>query len=130
MKTMTQLLHENAIKTVPANRSSRLQPESAVFTRAIWCSLVIFGAALLLVQAAIADPGQWEFTGSLKVKRTGHQAALLSDGRVLVVGGSGFLASAEVYDPTTDRWTRLAPLPTPRDHVAAWAHEDPARSRD
>jgi hypothetical protein len=72
-----------------------------VFTRANWRSLVIFGAALLLVQAAIADPGQWEFTGSLKVKRTKHEAALLSDGRVLVAGGSGFLASAELYNLAT-----------------------------
>lgn len=51
-------------------------------------------------------------TGSLTVERTGHAAALLNDGRVLIVGGSYFVAhdtwlgqeyraSAELYDPAT-----------------------------
>ena len=46
-------------------------------------------------------------TGALSSARAGHEAALLSDGRVRIVGGVGlgwsFLASAEIYDPRTQR---------------------------
>jgi hypothetical protein len=109
-------------KTAPANRSSRLRPESAVFTRATWCSLVIFGAALLLVQAAIADPGEWELTGGLKTARFHHTATLLPDGRVLVAGGedgSDPLASVELYDPASGTWSATASLSTARDSHTA-----------
>ncbi len=44
----------------------------------------------------------------------------LRDGRVLVTGGctsiacAGVLASAELYDPATDRWTSATPMASPR----------------
>jgi hypothetical protein len=106
---MTQLLNHTPIKMLPANRFSRLRPKSALFTRASWRSLVISGAALLLAQAAIADPGQWEFTGSLNTERSRHTATLLSDGTVLAAGGTSNsendLASSELYDPASGAWT-------------------------
>jgi len=41
-----------------------------------------------------------------------HSAILLANGMVLVTGGynssSGYLASAELYNPTSGTWTRLA----------------------
>jgi hypothetical protein len=90
-----------------------------VFTRAIWRSLVIFGAALLLTQAAIADPGQWEFTGSLNTERSRHTATLLSDGRVLAAGGTSNsendLASSELYDPASGAWAVTGHLRTGRN---------------
>ena len=42
--------------------------------------------------------------------------------RIYVVGGAsgGRLATATLeYDPATDRWSSRAPIPTPRDHLAA-----------
>lgn len=50
------------------------------------------------------------------VARSGHGAALLPDGSVLVVGGwgPGPTASVERYDPLRDAWSDAAPLPTPR----------------
>jgi hypothetical protein len=39
------------------------------------------------------------------VFRTSHTATLLPDGRVLVTGGEGGLASAELYDPSSGTWT-------------------------
>ncbi|WP_375758441.1 kelch repeat-containing protein [Corallococcus exercitus] len=50
----------------------------------------------------------WSLTGSLAGLRAGHEAALLPDGRVLVMGGdradNEFLATAELYDPATGTW--------------------------
>jgi len=52
--------------------------------------------------AEVYDPkaGQFTATGSMTSARAGHTATLLSDGSVLVAGGSGgFDASAELYLP-------------------------------
>lgn len=77
-----------------------------------------------LAYCELYDPagGTWSPTGSLHTARSGHQATLLPDGRVLVTGGEAAvaadgtfspraLASAELYDPLTGTWTPAAPLP-------------------
>jgi galactose oxidase-like protein/Kelch motif protein len=61
-------------------------------------------------------------TTSLAVERFDHGAVLLTSGQVLVVagtagGGSPHFAplnSTEVYSPTTDQWTSVGSLTTPR----------------
>lgn len=66
--------------------------------------------------AALFDPRTGEFTptGTMAVARFGHSAALLPDGRVLIVGGTRdtveMLASAEIYDPGTGTFTPTGPL--------------------
>ncbi|ADO68314.1 Kelch repeat-containing protein [Stigmatella aurantiaca] len=74
-----------------------------------------------LSSCELFDPvsGTWSTTGSLRTARRNHAAAVLADGRVLVVGGapaqlSGALASAELYDPATGGWMPVAPLSVPR----------------
>ncbi|CAF3810139.1 unnamed protein product [Adineta steineri] len=51
--------------------------------------------------------GSWTRTGSLNYERHSHTASILSNGKVLVVGGAacGFLNSAELYDPSTGNWS-------------------------
>lgn len=55
--------------------------------------------------------GTWTPAASMKTARDGHTATLLPNGKVLVAGGvNNFstlagLASAELYDPTTNAWS-------------------------
>ena len=65
--------------------------------------------------ADLLDPitGKWTKTGSMNVARYFHLAVLLPNGKVLVTGGADlsvdgkvrYLSSAELYDPTTGKWT-------------------------
>jgi hypothetical protein len=77
--------------------------------------------------AEIFDPSTrtWSVSASNLVPRAGHAATLLHDGRVLVVGGVPFVSSceairsAELYDPSTDRWSMTnPPVPAGRGTVA------------
>lgn len=72
-------------------------------------------------EAQLYDPatGQWAMTGRMQAARSGSVASLLADGRVLVAGGVdpakgylGPLASAELYDPATGRWTETGSMAT------------------
>jgi len=63
--------------------------------------------------AELYNPTSGTFTsvGSLKAAREGHTATLLASGKVLITGGykgggsTGYLASAELYDPTSRSFT-------------------------
>jgi N-acetylneuraminic acid mutarotase len=84
--------------------------------------LVVGGEAgdRLTATAEVYDPraNAWSAAGSLSTARESHTATLLRDGRVLVAGGSwavgsitgSELASAELYDPATNRWSPARPM--------------------
>lgn len=59
--------------------------------------------------AEIYDPGTdaWTFAGYMTGPRYLHTATLLSNGRVLLVGGAcaGVLSTAEIYSPAAGTWT-------------------------
>ena len=63
--------------------------------------------------ADIYDPatGKWRATGTMTISREDHSAVLLSNGQVLVTGGTTVdfngvtVASAELYNPLTGSWT-------------------------
>ncbi len=76
---------------------------------------------LPMAVADIFDPasGEWASADSMNDRRVGHKAVLLRDGRVLVIGGAdrrhglnrwNAMASTELYDPSTDRWTRTGDM--------------------
>ena len=118
------------MKTPPLHSSNRSQLGRDSF-------LIVFGRRLALplfflcaaVLPCAATTFQWDFTGSLHTARYYHTATLLSDGRVLVAGGTGArpetfpypgIASTELYGPATGTWTATGSLTTARqDHKAA-----------
>ena len=57
-------------------------------------------------------------TGAMRISReTGRAAALMADGRVLVVGGTGqgdASNEAEIFDPNRGTWTRTGSMQFPR----------------
>lgn len=86
------------------------------------------GSFLVLSSAEVYDPatGRWTPAGSMSVPRWEHTMTTLSDGRVLVVGGTSSdgsslpaLQSAELYDPVSGTWTRTPDLGAARESHAA-----------
>ncbi|WP_437647215.1 Kelch repeat-containing protein [Sorangium sp. So ce362] len=69
-------------------------------------------------EAALVDPA-WEPAGRMNVApRDRHSATLLlPSGKVLVAGGS--TAAVELYDPTDDTWSLVAPLRAGRRYHTA-----------
>ncbi|ADO69570.1 Kelch repeat-containing protein [Stigmatella aurantiaca] len=65
----------------------------------------------------------WNPTGAMSSPRANHTATLLPSGKVLVAGGlsssSGYLATAEVYDPVTGTWSVTGSMASVRAHHTA-----------
>lgn len=82
------------------------------------------------------EAGSWSDGAPMPTPR-GAMAFTVHDGRIHLIGGNAPGEHAvhdhegasitgdrsvnvhEAYDPATDSWTRLAPMPTPRNHLAA-----------
>ena len=76
-----------------------------------------------LASAEIYDPatGRFSPTGDMTMPRESHRGVLLPDGRVMVVGGHNghrknltILASAELYNPASGRFSRAGAMRIPR----------------
>ncbi|HEY8285836.1 MAG TPA: kelch repeat-containing protein [Chloroflexota bacterium] len=82
-------------------------------TRHLFRTLLALPLALLALapaatHAAPSVSGAWTMTGSMHVARSYQTATLLLNGEVLEAGGdntNGWLASAELYHPSTGTWT-------------------------
>ncbi len=85
-----------------------------------------------LASAEIYDPesGRWSRTGDIGPARSGARAVTLTNGRVLLVGGSGPdsdnapFARAEIYDPASEFWLAAGSLALPREDFALVALPD------
>ena len=68
-----------------------------------------------------AEAATWRSAGSMHDSRMSHTATVLSNGKVLIAGGTAGengnslgLASAELYDPATGTWTLTGSMTTAR----------------
>ena len=66
----------------------------------------------------LAGSGSFNTTESMNTARIDHTATLLTNGEVLVAGGTnnstGYLSSAELYNPSTEKWTLTGSTTAPR----------------
>jgi len=82
--------------------------------------LVFFAGLVNITVMPAWGSGTFQRTGSMNVARISHTATLLSNGEVLVAGGDSsslggnYLSSAELYNPSTGRWTLTGSMATPR----------------
>jgi N-acetylneuraminic acid mutarotase len=83
-------------------------------------ALVVSNATKLKYPVVI-DPTWAVTSGNLNTARQLHTSTLLPNGQVLVAGGynGGYLASAELYNPTTGTWTTTGSLNTARHRHTA-----------
>jgi N-acetylneuraminic acid mutarotase len=85
------------------------------------------GTGKALASAELYNPKAdgWTPARAMAQTRVDHTATLLPNGKVLVVGGlsapfpSSSLASAELYDPTTNAWTPAARMSAGRSRHTA-----------
>jgi hypothetical protein len=76
------------------------------------------GATVISRTVEVYDPGSGRFTptGAMATRRHKHDAVVLQDGRVLVLGGAderdneGVYTSVEVFDPTSGTFQAGAPM--------------------
>ncbi|CAF4020157.1 unnamed protein product [Adineta steineri] len=74
------------------------------------------------VKSESRQPSEWIKVANMNVARESHTASILSNGKILVIGGfngSSAHNSAELYDPSTNTWTMMANMSVGRgDHTA------------
>lgn len=81
-------------------------------------------AVNILASAELYNPatGTWTLTGKMHTPRTGHAAALLASGQVLVAAGENYrssLTSAELFNPASGTWTLTGNLHAARNQHTA-----------
>ena len=114
-----------SLATARKDHAATLLPSGKVLVAGGW---VGGGGSNCLASAEIFDytgGGTWSATGSLATVRCTHTATLLSNGKVLVAGGSPddsgtALSSCEIYDYTAGgSWSAAGSLATARDRHTA-----------
>ena len=76
-------------------------------------TVLLLGVASHGAIALAQSQGAFTPTGDMTTQRQGHTATLLTNGKVLIAGGSAIL-SAELYDPLTGTFALTGSMTTPR----------------
>jgi hypothetical protein len=117
-----------------ADATATLLPDGKVLVAGGLDAQTVFGRPVAAAELYNPATGTWAVTGSMHEARAGDTATLLTDGQVLVAGGRcntrGYyactpgdyarsLASAELYNPATGKWTLTGSMHTGRAYDAA-----------
>jgi hypothetical protein len=96
-----------------------LRPKVGLSALAVFCAFILLAVAT----GTPAMPGTLVPTGNTMVARFSHTATLLRNGKVLVAGGMTrngvWLDSAELYDPSSGRFTAISRLHSQRAGATA-----------
>ena len=91
------------------------------FRAVLFLILCSFTVAIVATVPARAQGGSFTPTGDMTIARSQHTATLLPNGNVFIVGGiqsssngTRVLASTDLYDPTSGRFTPAANMTTTR----------------
>jgi len=91
------------------------------FSKSVVCLLIITCLPAVVLSASETPNGYWFDRADLPTARQEILPGGLN-GRIYVIGGwldgSSITNLVEVYDPTTDTWSTVAPLPYPLHHCA------------
>jgi N-acetylneuraminic acid mutarotase len=123
-------LPAGALQEYRAGHTASLLPDGTVLvTGGAWVN-----GALATSERYDPATNSWRAAAALGTARVYHTTTNLAAGRVLVTGGGSSFgypsaaeavyASAELYDPATDRWTPAAPMSKPREHHTATLLKD------
>ena len=80
---------------------------------------LVAGAALALVQPCAGLSFEFQETGSQAMAHPNAPATLLANGQVLIAGGDGPIATAEIYDQRNGTWTATGSLDAARSQHTA-----------
>src|SRR5580700_11358877 len=72
------------------------------------------------VRSQSGPPGTWTMKAPMPGGVRGEVAAVVFNNKLYAVGGnvaSNAVPRNEEYDPATDHWRMLAPMPVARDHI-------------
>ncbi len=92
------------MKTPRANHTATLLPNGKVLIAGGMNAMIPrirWGSCTNLAELYDPATGTFSSAGAMAVVHCGHNAALLPNGKVLIVGGN----DAELYDPATNSWT-------------------------
>ncbi|MCB9480173.1 MAG: hypothetical protein H6683_10875 [Deltaproteobacteria bacterium] len=94
---------ENALNTGRASHTASLLPDGRVLLVGGFSGTIAAGTPTASVEIFDPDTGAFETVAQLEHNRSGHVAAVLDDGRVLVAGGIdgdlNILGTSEIIDP-------------------------------
>ena len=109
-----------------------IQKVARILTTTLSGLLAVGLAAATAAPALGQAHGTFTFTGAMRFGRQGHTATLLKNGQVLVAGGANITyeldvtAAAELYNPSTGKWTETGSMSQPREfHTGNAAQERP-----
>jgi len=115
------------LNTARSNASAVLLPNGSILV-AGGCVATCLGGTTASAELYNSVSGAWSYSGRMVKSRTYFGMVLLAGGRVLVAGGctalnangcSGVTSAAEIYNPSTGKWTSTGSMNAARGNLTA-----------